>query len=174
MQYSNRLLLLFFYCGVRYQLLLRDLVRYTEKGLDILARRSSDGDLSANAANTDHLRSSLQDDVETLSRALRDDMTIVPSHPSSKYRQIQSPHLSLKHCEQLSEEEGSIKVCLTFILRHNSIVKNNSFDAGRQIRFIHAQRRRRHFQPAKRREKQDMIGKRWRSLLSGLAAVRQR
>ena len=77
MQYSNRLLLLFFYCGVRYQLLLRDLVRYTEKGLDIFARRSSDGDLSANAANTDHLRSSLQDDVETLSRALHI-MTIVP------------------------------------------------------------------------------------------------
>ena len=64
----------------RYQLLLRDLVRYTEKGLDILARRSSDDDVSANAAataNTDHLRSSLQDEVDTLSRALHI-MTIVP------------------------------------------------------------------------------------------------
>ncbi len=60
-------------------MLLRDLVRYTEKGLDILARRSSDDDVSANAAtaNTDHLRSSLQDEVDTLSRALHI-MTIVP------------------------------------------------------------------------------------------------
>ncbi len=64
----------------RYQLLLRDLVRYTEKGLDILDRRSSDDDVSANAAataNTDHLRSSLQDEKDTLSRALHI-MTIVP------------------------------------------------------------------------------------------------
>lgn len=63
----------------RYQLLLRDLVRYTEKGLDILARRNSEGDLSSTSTttNTDHLRSSLQDEVETLSRALHI-MTIVP------------------------------------------------------------------------------------------------
>ena len=66
-----------FVFGGRYQLLLRDLVRYTEKGLDILARRNSEGDLSANSANTDHLRSSLQDEVETLSRALHI-MTVVP------------------------------------------------------------------------------------------------
>ena len=63
--------------NIRYQLLLRDLVRYTEKGLDILARRSSDDDVSAAAVNTDHLRSSLQDEVDTLSRALHI-MTIVP------------------------------------------------------------------------------------------------
>ena len=59
----------------RYQLLLRDLVRYTEKGLDILARNSADE--STSSTSNDQLRSSLQDEVETLSRALHI-MTIVP------------------------------------------------------------------------------------------------
>ncbi|KAI9551891.1 hypothetical protein GHT06_022227 [Daphnia sinensis] len=65
----------------KYQLLLQKLVDYSEKGLDILSRRSSDDDVSANAAaaatNTDDLRISLQDEVGTLSRALHI-MTVVP------------------------------------------------------------------------------------------------
>ena len=59
----------------RYQLLLRDLVRHTEKGLDILGRNSSDE--STSLASNDQLRASLQDEVETLSRALHI-MTVVP------------------------------------------------------------------------------------------------
>ena len=68
----------------RYQLLLRDLVRYTEKGLDILSQQTSgsmEGDLSSGGggggASTDHLRVSLKNEVDTLSRALHI-MTIVP------------------------------------------------------------------------------------------------
>lgn len=74
-------LFIFSSCPCRYQLLLQKLVDYSEKGLDILSRRSSDDDVSANAAaaatNTDDLRISLQDEVGTLSRALRI-MTVVP------------------------------------------------------------------------------------------------
>ena len=58
----------------RYQLLLRDLVRHTEKGLDILSKKSCSGDV---AGNSDKLKSSLQEEVETLSRALHI-MTVVP------------------------------------------------------------------------------------------------
>lgn len=69
----------------KYQLLLRDLVRYTEKGLDILSQQSGsvEGDLNnggnggSSSASTDHLRVSLKNEVETLSRALHI-MTIVP------------------------------------------------------------------------------------------------
>ncbi len=60
---------------------MRDLVRYTEKGLDILARRNSEGELSGGGvaanASADQLRSTLRDEVETLSRALHI-MTVVP------------------------------------------------------------------------------------------------
>lgn len=59
---------------VRYQLLLRDLVRYTQKGLDILSRQSVDGEASAGG---EPLRQSLQDEADTLSRALHI-MTVVP------------------------------------------------------------------------------------------------
>ena len=66
-------------------------MRYTEKGLDILARRNSEGDLgggvgdgsssssgvASSSAATDHLRCTLRDEAETLSRALHI-MTIVP------------------------------------------------------------------------------------------------
>jgi len=61
-------------------------VRYTEKGLDILSQQSGsmEGDLnnggnggSSSSASTDHLRVSLKNEVETLSRALHI-MTIVP------------------------------------------------------------------------------------------------
>ena len=78
-------LCLFFFNAFRYQLLLRDLVRYTEKGLDILSQQSGsmEGDLNnggnggSSSASTDHLRVSLKNEVETLSRALHI-MTIVP------------------------------------------------------------------------------------------------
>jgi len=59
----------------KYQLLLRDLVRHTEKGLDILGRNSAED--STSLTTNDQLRASLQDEVETLSRALHI-MTIVP------------------------------------------------------------------------------------------------
>ena len=84
--YSRVLFCVFLFNVSRYQLLLRDLVRYTEKGLDILSQQSGsmEGDLnnggnggSSSSASTDHLRVSLKNEVETLSRALHI-MTIVP------------------------------------------------------------------------------------------------
>jgi len=60
----------------KYQLLLRDLVRHTEKGLDILGRPDPDA-MTHSLSSNDQLRSSLVDQVETLSRALHI-MTVVP------------------------------------------------------------------------------------------------
>ena len=50
-------------------------MRHTEKGLDILGRNSAED--STSLTTNDQLRASLQDEVETLSRALHI-MTIVP------------------------------------------------------------------------------------------------
>ena len=68
----------FFLQKIRYKLLLSDLVRYTEKGLDILTKRSGGGGVGVggDAAGVDKLKASLQEEVETLSRALHI-MTVV-------------------------------------------------------------------------------------------------